>query len=241
MAQKDCTVEIVLCTQNLSAKSRLDVETILRALPLRPNESWVLLEFHSQNYGNRKDLRSVMLHYGLKRALESSPDFFAILDYDDFLFNFAYSELLDQQLKYGHPISLARVYGAAYEESGLVVTQTNSGYFKGKNYRQFIKWNFIPTHSVLIPKSELRSLDIAFIPGMKFLEDYYLLLQVVGPANSNWQALSAKHQKFIGIYSLHSQGTLSATNISMKLGVLQSREYRLAINEIEKLKRSLRS
>jgi len=241
VAQRGCNLHIVLCVQNLSSKSRSHIKRIINEIPLRPNDRCDLLEFRSADYGDRKDLRSEMLHYGIQKAIESPSGYLAILDYDDVIFDFAYSYQIDQQVESDKPISLARVYAVTYEKTGLVVTQRIPNYFRGKSFRDFTKWNFIPTHSILIKKSELMDRNLIFKPGMKLLEDYFLLLQIIGPHNTNWQELRAKNNNFIGVYSLHSDGTLSDTSSSQRLETIQSEEYRFATAQIRELKRTIKS
>ena len=77
----------------------------------------------------------------------------------------------------------------------------------------------------MISKKAIDNKELSFIPGMKYMEDYYLLLQLIDPDSSDW--LSATEKIYIGEYmhDLHNgHGTLSRGDL-YKSKLLSNSEY----------------
>jgi len=83
--------------------------------------------------------------------------------------------------------------------------------------------------------------DIEYFDDMKYLEDYYLTLQIFTEGNVDWESL--KFNYYVGDY-IHSDdgnNTLAVIGDDEKKDITKNAEYLLCENRISELRKKLKS
>lgn len=171
-----------------------ELQQVIDSIPWSNNNTPKILYFSSSD--DEPDCRARMLVQPLKQL---TARYFAYLDYDDYLYPFAYSYLLGRMRSTTKAIAFGRVYVAWADFGRQVIEEKKRVFEYGYSYEQFVRLNHAPLHSFLLDASQLNLEELEFIPGMRYMEDYYLTLQLFRRDNCDWESLLIS--KYIGDYT----------------------------------------
>lgn len=220
----------IICCQNLTLDEQSQLSDLLESIRLIPSERIEIIHFRADAH---QDLRTQMLNDGLKRVTTRYATF---LDYDDRLFSHAYEWLVDRLEESAFAVSAARVYETSSKHSTGVMTTRRRSFEFGSNFYDFIAKNFLPIHSFMLDLSKLTVEHIEYDEDMKFMEDYYLTLQVFNRTNTDWQGLAKN--VYIGDYVHSSEDqTLAFTDHSQRTALIEQPDYQYCESKIKALKK----
>ncbi len=203
LAQGDCRVQVYLTLQDLDDEGVEQLQDELECLPWDEGCQPVLRRYIST--AENPDLRALMLNDGLKAV---GGGYAAFLDYDDVLFPHAYRSLLARLKATGSNATFARVYSTAVDaETGLLLRRDRV-YDYGHSYEEFVRCNHAPLHSFMLDLQRIDLSSLVHFDDMKYMEDYYLTLQLFNRRDTDWASL--RHDLFIGDY-IHRVGDVSHT------------------------------
>ncbi|WP_127806314.1 glycoside hydrolase family 99-like domain-containing protein [Hydrogenophaga sp. NH-16] len=236
LAHTQTSVEVLVLAQDLDMEQQARVAEWLNSLPL-PNSLHQIRVESFQSTAEQSDLRCEMLNRGVA---EATFPYFTFLDYDDTLFPGALTHLARRLVSTGARATFGRVYHADLDdETGLVQERrVNHGY--GSTYEDFVHDNCAPIHSFMIDKRKLDLDGIRYFPDMKFMEDYYFLLQVFDQETTDWAALETP--KMLGDYNFRVSGrnhTLVFRDMSDRQRVLDNPHYQICDRRINELRQRL--
>ena len=194
-------VQVVLMMQNCSTDQVQSAENFLIALPFLKSRRVLKIDqkFKGKinqnthiicNLKSKKDIRAKLLDVGLKL---STCRYFAILDYDDIVYQHCYSFLID---KLENSNSVIAIGGC--KKVGLSVKNLKVPFISSKvpflNRKitiadQFVE-NFIPIHSFVIDKKRIKKQDLFFNTKLGALEDYDFLLRIQSQYLSEFSGMS---------------------------------------------------
>lgn len=220
-AQRDCRVQPWIALQDMSDEEVAELQAELQELPWYVGCEPVLRRYSSS--AEQPDLRSLMLNDTIKAI---GQGFAAFLDYDDILFPDAYATLLHRLTSSSKNASFGRVYSTTVDlVSGLVIGRERV-YDYGHTYEEFVLHNHAPLHSFMLNLDLIDLTCINYFDDMKYLEDYYLTLQVFTPEGTDWDSLYQGN--FIGDY-IHRRGdkshTLAVTDQGDRRRLLKDDDY----------------
>lgn len=236
-AMHECLVRPLIAAQDLaelqvSALNQLldDFSWPARATPV------VHQYFSPEGCG---DLRSKMLNESLRRV---DTQYAAFLDYDDLMMSHAYAWLVGRLRKTGKAVAFGRVYGTAYDCANGYFIERIKEYEYGNSYEEFVNLNHAPLHSFLMDVSKLDIKNIFFHEDQRYMEDYFLTLQLFRRDNCDWDGLV--QNVYIGdyIHSIDRAHTLAFSSDSRdadRQALLESPEYLLCEQRIIDLRRAL--
>lgn len=235
-AMQDCRVTPLVVTQDLNEFQHSQLEKLLECVPWANDVAPIILPFFSEN--GRGDLRSKLLNEGLMAV---KTRYAAFLDYDDLLFPTAYQWLLSRLIKTGKAVSFGRVYATNYKYAEGVIVNRERTYEYGCSYDEFIEFNHAPLHSFMLDLSKIDRQKIIYHENQKFMEDYYMTLQIFTMENSDWKALDMN--KYIGDYmhSVDRSHTLAFSNNRDRMELLNSEEYKCCEQWILEIKNKMHS
>lgn len=185
----------------------------------------------------RGDLRSIMLNESLRRA---KTRFVGFLDHDDLLFPDAYSWLAGRLVATGKAIAFGRVFQATYDRARDLIIDRARVYESGSSHADFVDNNFAPIHSFLLDVSRLDVGKVRHFDDQRYMEDYYLMLQLVTRDNADWDGLAMN--RYVGDY-LHVVGggqTLAITDPATRMRMLGDPLYQRCERRINELRARLR-
>ncbi len=217
-AMGGCRVQPYIVAQDLDETQKEDLQKLIDSycweLPAR-------VKFY-QSLNGTGDLRSKMMNEALR---EVTTRYAAFLDADDRLFPHAWSWLVERLQCSGKAIAFARVYKALSNLSEKVICQRIRAFEYGTTYQDFIKNNHSPIHSFLLDLTRLDVQDTIYHDDQKYMEDYFLLLQLVTPDNSD--RLGLEENFYIGDYLFRQdqEQTLALTSQKSFEDTLESPEY----------------
>lgn len=221
LAQRDCRVQPWLALQDMSDEEVAVLQHELQSLPWHAGCEPVLRRYHSSDA--QPDLRSLMLNDALKAIGQC---YAAFLDYDDVLFPTAYATLLERLKASGKNASFGRVYSTTVDAASGLVIKRERVYDFGHTYEEFLVRNHAPLHSFMLDLERIDLTQIHHFDDMKYMEDYYLTLQVFTPDGTDWASL--RKDTFIGDY-IHRRGdathTLAITDQDARRQLLEDDEY----------------
>lgn len=192
-AQTDCRVRPWLALQDVSAAEAAALEGEIARLPFDRDWAPVLRRFSSTV--DRPDRRAELLKESLR---EIGSGLVHVLDYDDVIFPDAYKELSARLRETRKNATFGRVYSTTVDSSSRLILRRERIYDWGQTWADFFKLNIAPIHSFLLDLDRIDLGRIESIPDMKYLEDYYLTLQIFSPEETDWSSL--KRDLFIGDY-----------------------------------------
>ncbi len=213
-----CRVQPYIVAQDLDDNQKATLQELI------DQYCWELpakVKFY-QSINGAGDLRSRMMNEALR---EVTTRYAAFLDVDDRLFPHAWSWLADRLQRSGKAIAFARVYRALSSLSDKVIHQRVRAFEYGTTYRDFITNNHSPVHSFLLDLTRLDVEEVIYHDDQKYMEDYFLLLQLVTPDNSD--RLGLEKNFYIGDYLFRQdrEQTLALTSPSSVRRVLDLPEY----------------
>ena len=219
-AMRDCIVTPLLAIQDLDEKQKEKLSALLEEIPF-PEGVEPQIEDYS-TAGLKGDLRTLMMNDALKRV---KTRYAAFLDYDDLLFPDAYAWLLDRLEKTGKAVTFGRVYAASYNSQTDTLTKRERQFEYGYSYEDFIHDNHAPIHSFMLDLDQINLAKIVYHQDQKYMEDYYLTLQIFNKDNTDWESLSLNH--YIGdyIHSTDREHTLAIADDTERDELLQDPTY----------------
>lgn len=235
LAQSGCRVRPCVGVQDLPEPAASDLLREIEALPwaegCRP-----LIRFF-QGTPDCPDQRSAMLNEMLRAA---GPDHVGFLDYDDLLFPLAYRSLLERLEVTRAQVTFGRVYSTIVNPATGFVIRRERVYDYGHSLDDFLTNNCAPLHSFLLDMREIDACTLEYFSDMKFMEDYYMTLQLFTQAKVDWASLGLGN--FIGDY-VHMVGgeanTLAVADPEKRSAQLASSDYRFSEIRIAELKRRI--
>ena len=236
-AQADCRVQLHLAAQDLDDQDldRLDAE--LARVPWAEGCEPIIRRYHASE--SNPDLRSLMLNETLRAV---GKGYAAFLDYDDVLFPQAYRSLVKRLRASGKNATFARVYATRVDARTGMILQRDRTYEYGFSYEEFIRLNHAPLHSFMLDLDRLDLSTVHYHDDMKYMEDYYLTLQLFTRQDTDWASL--RHCEFIGDY-VHRVGdesnTLALHDEDERQALLGSEHYAMCEARITELRRRLAS
>ncbi|MDP3414621.1 glycoside hydrolase family 99-like domain-containing protein [Falsiroseomonas sp.] len=235
LSQEGCNVRACIGVQDMQDSELADLRRAVEALPWAADCQPVFRAFHSN--ADAPDLRSEMLNEMLRVA---GPDYVAFLDYDDIMFPHAYGTLLRRLRETQKNATFARVYSTKLDHERGLVLQRDAVFTHGRNYQDFLITNHAPIHSFMLDMRKIDASTIEYFSDMKFMEDYYLTLQIFSAEGSDWDSL--RQNVFIGDYIyLHGgkSNTLAIDDAERRRESITGVDYRLSETRIAKLKRQI--
>jgi len=237
VTQVDCNVRLHLAVQDLDEDdlSRLGEE--LARVPWAAGCEPIVRPYYSSE--SNPDLRSLMLNESLKAV---GKGYAAFLDYDDLLFPQAYESLLSRLKSSGKNATFGRVYATSVDALTGTILKRDRTYEYGFSYEEFIRLNHAPLHSFMLNLDKIDLGRLHYHDDMKFMEDYYLTLQLFTPKETDWASL--RQCNFIGDY-IHRVGdesnTLALHDEKARQALLTSHHYVVCEERITELRRKLAS
>jgi lipopolysaccharide biosynthesis protein len=233
-AMKGCNVTPLVAAQDLSSEQARALEMLVQNVPWAPGVEPRIRHFTS---GNAGDLRSLLLNKSLQ---EVETRYAAFLDFDDRLMPHAYEWLLGRLQTTGKAIAIGRVFESHYDPKSEMLVERNRQHQFGYSYSDFVTANIAPLHSSMLDLSQLRVGELKFFEDQRFLEDYFLLLQLVTLDNTDWNGLS--QDMYIGDYICFDDNRNTLAIADQKKGeeIRNSPDYLLCERRIRDLKSSLK-
>lgn len=231
-AMRDCISVPLITAQGFDEAKTAELDSILQQYNFAKKNAQVM-HFAAQE---GQDLRSKMLNEGL---LAVKTQYAAFLDYDDFVFNDAYAWLIERLHKTRKAVAFGRVYATSYETTTGRFLQRSRTYEYGGSYSEFVRLNHAPLHSFLLDVKKIDLSKIKYFDEQKYMEDYYLTLQLFTEENSDWEGLSLN--RYVGdyIHSVDSGHTLAFVNDEEREQLLRGAEYQECEERIHQLRCSL--
>lgn len=231
-AMRDCVSVPLITAQGFDEEKTEELNTILQQYNFAKKNARVI-HFEAQD---GQDLRSKMLNEGL---LAVKTQYAAFLDYDDFIFNDAYCWMIERLHKTRKAVAFGRVYATSYEVATGRFLQRNRTYEYGSNHAEFVRLNHAPLHSFLLDLKKIDLSNIKYFDEQKYMEDYYLTLQLFTPENADWEGLSLN--RYVGdyIHSVDSGHTLAFVNDEEREKLLRGAEYQECEERIYQLRCAL--
>ncbi|MBX9914935.1 MAG: glycoside hydrolase family 99-like domain-containing protein [Pseudomonadaceae bacterium] len=235
IVQAGCRVRPFLAVQDVSDDDLVQLEAELARLPWVQGCEPVIRRYQSSD--SSPDLRSLMLNETLKSV---GRGYAAFLDYDDVLFPCAYQGLVKRLQRTGKNASFGRVYSTSVDAVTGLILKRNRTYEYGLSHAEFVRLNHAPLHSFMLDLDQIDLSKLHYYDDMKFMEDYYLTLQVFTPADTDWESL--RNCEFIGDY-VHRLGdfsnTLALSSEQDRTALLQDAHYMVCEGRITELRRTL--
>lgn len=232
IAQSGCRVKPVLAIQDMSDEEIATLEVELARLPWSIDCAPVIRRYFSTEQA--PDLRSLMLNDTLKAV---GTGYAAFLDYDDVLFPDAYSVLLEQLKASGKNATFARVYSTIVDATTGCIIKRDKIYDYGDSYLDFVSHNHAPLHSFMLDLDKCDLEAIHYFDDMKYMEDYYLTMQLFSRSGTDWASLQTCG--FIGDY-IHRIGgddhTLALTDEQQREDLLGNESYRICEARIKAMR-----
>lgn len=207
IAQDECRVCPILAIQDITAE---ELEIMKYEISLLPWAQGCFPEFQTYYSNNENpDLRSLMMNEALKSIRNGYATF---LDYDDVVFPDAYKLLAERLSSTGKNATFGRVYSTIVDsETGLILTRDRT-YTYGYTYDDFVNVNHAPIHSFMLDVSKCDVGSVKYAANMKYMEDYYLTLQLFTREQTDWTSL--ENEVFIGDY-IHRVGSTNSNTLAV--------------------------
>lgn len=235
LAQVDCRVQPWLALQDLTERQLEDLKGRVDSMPWSEDCRPVLRCYRSSP--ENPDLRSLMLNDSLQAV---GRGYVAFLDYDDILFSHAYRTLLNRLSGGDKNATFGRVFSTEVDSSTGMILGREKKYTLGHSYQDYLQQNHAPLHSFMLNLDRVDLSRIHYFPDMRFLEDYYLTLQIFSPEETDWDSL--RNDVFIGDY-IHRRGdqlhTLALSDSEQKNMLLRREEYRMCEARVAELRQKL--
>lgn len=235
-AMSDCIVTPMLAIQDLNEGQKEKLNRMLQEIPFANAVEPQIIDYGSM--GLEGDLRTLMLNDGLKKV---KTRYAAFLDYDDLLFPNAYSWLVGRLRETGKAVSFGRVYAATYSSQTGTLVKRERQFEYGYSYEDFIYDNHAPIHSFMLDLEQINLAKIHYHQDQKYMEDYYLTLQLFSKGNCDWESLS--FNRYIGdyIHSTDRNHTLAISDDEERDKLLSDLTYQRDEKRITDLRKQLRN
>ncbi len=218
-AMQECAVTPIIAAQGLSIATQSALDKLLMSIPFAKGVIAKIIPF-----ANNKaiDLRSKMLNESLQQV---DTRYATFLDHDDLLMADAYSWLLNRLCVTSKAVAFGRVFKTDYQAEQQLLLKRVKQFEFGACYEDFLYNNHAPLHSFMLDLSQLNVTSIKYHDEHKYMEDYFLTLQLFNEDNCDWDSLS--FNKYLGdyIYSVDREHTLAFNQESDKTDILQDDHY----------------
>lgn len=234
VAMRNCICVPLIAAQDLSPSQAKELTNLLADFPWHTDNQPIV--HHYQSPSGIQDLRSKMLNESLRQI---KSRYAAFLDYDDLLMPHAYEWLINRLKQTGKAVAFGRVYSTYYNVARGQFLERAKAYEYGYSYAEFVRQNHAPLHSFLLDVSKLDLDALVYYDDQRYLEDYFLTLQLFTEENCDWEGL--KLNQYIGdyIHSIDRSHTLAFTDDSERQMLLKQPDYILCENRIEDLRLGL--
>lgn len=235
-AVHSCIVRPIICAQDLSADQFKALSEICSSFDYKSYSKVEVIKFFSKNKAG--DIRSKLLFDGLHAA---KTEYVAFLDHDDLMLTDSYSYLIGRMVKTGKAVSFGRVYDTTYESNTEKLLKRSKTYEYGYSYEEFLEVNHAPLHSFLINKNKIDLSSLAHFEDQKFMEDYYMTLQMFGRDNTDWASL--RENFYVGdyVHCIDRTHTLAISDDKSRNAVLKNSEYEKCEQRVLDLKKRITS
>ena len=219
-AMQECVVVPCIAAQDLNEQQTAALQAALGDIKWAGTAKPVIHHYRSPNGDG--DLRSRMLNETLGKV---KTRYAAFLDYDDILMSHAYNWLLGRLEQTGKAVSFGRVYRMHYNTVTGRYMERKRAFEYGYTYDEFMNYNTAPLHSFMLDLKQLDLGRIVHFEDQRFMEDYFLLMQLVNRDNADWQGMA--ENVYIGdyIYSVDRAQTLAILDEQERQSLLSSPEY----------------
>lgn len=235
-AQAGCRVRPILAVQDLSSDAIVALERLCSQIPWAAGCEPVITRFTSTE--SVRDLRSTMLNESLRSVRDR---YAAFLDYDDVVFFDAYEWLVGRLKTTGKNAAFGIVYSTEFNPLENCIGTRSVVFDYGCDYRSFVGHNHAPIHSFMLDMSRIDVQAIKYFPDMKYMEDYFMTLQIFSEHETDWASLGER--KFVGDYYHHVEGfcenTLALVDDAKRAALLSDGEYLECERRIKKLRSNL--
>lgn len=193
-------LEIIVAVQNGSEALSARLEGIFSHLPFIGSTHRIL----PVTVAEGQDGRSMLLNQGIQAA---EGRFLAFLDYDDVMYQHAYSLMLSRMKECGAAIVVAGCRKAHQQslESDYFIQRKEHYQDKKRNKFDLFAENFIPFHSFVIDRKTVKQDDLAFDETLSCYEDYLFLLNLAAKYSFDFALLD----KPVAEYRIRTDGTNS--------------------------------
>jgi len=233
-AMNHCIVKPLIATQDLDEDQ---FNTLFKMLNdfIWSNDAEPSVLKYSSSTGN-SDIRSKLLNDSLKSV---DTHYATFLDYDDYLLPDSFAWMINRLTVTGKAVTFGRVYYTSYQSKESIFLGRNKAFEYGSSYKDLVTHNFAPLHSFMFDMNKLDLSNVVYFEFHKFMEDYYLLLQVINQENSDWESLLDNH--YIGDYikSVDRSHTLAIDDEEERQNLLLNPEYILCEERIHQIKKNL--
>ena len=235
VAQQGCHVQPILTVQDIPEPRLRELQDHINTLPWGPDCEPIWLQYSSS--AATSDLRSKMLNEGLRKA---ATGYAACLDHDDIVFNDAYAWMLARLEETGKNATFGRVYVAHLDHDNFLLSRQRR-FERGLAYPDYYDNNHAPLHSFMLNLNQFSIHQTIYFDDMKYMEDYYLTLQIFSPEGTDWDALA--YHRYVGDYNHRSGGhghTLALNNEHQLKNLLEQKDYIRCDQLINELRRQIR-
>lgn len=224
---QECVVVPLIATQDLSEEQVAVLDNVLKEFVWADGFEPQVDQYHSADGDG--DVRSKMLNESLRQV---KTRYAAFLDFDDLLMSHAYDWLITRLKQTGKAVSFGRVYSTAYDEKTGLFLDRKSEFVHGYSYDDFFNLNHAPLHSFMLDLTQLDLSRIVYYDDQRFMEDYFLTLQLFTRENADWASLAKN--VYIGdyIHSVNRAQTLAFSDKKEREALYSNPEYMLCEERI---------
>jgi lipopolysaccharide biosynthesis protein len=233
-AMRNCVVTPMIAAQDLDETLRSRLDALLAEMSAVLLAPAVVVPYQSDT--GHGDLRSKMLNESLRKV---QTRYAAFLDYDDLLLPHAYEWLIRRLATTGKAIAFGRVYSTAFNSKTGGFLKRERAFEYGYTYADFLSVNHAPLHSFMLDVAQLDFSKVIYHDDQKYMEDYYLTLQLFREHNADWASLA--ENMYIGdyIHSVDRNHTLAFADDVERQALLMNGEYQTAERRIHEMRRQV--
>lgn len=219
-AQVDCSVQPILAVQDLTDNMLSILQVMLKKIPWARGCDPIIREYHSTE--KNPDLRSLMLNDALKGVTTAYASF---LDFDDVVFHDSYRWMTDRLRQNNKNACFGLIFTTDFNLRENKIKQRKIVYDYGTDFKNFLRVNHSPIHGIMLNLSKIDLDQIEYFEDMKYMEDYYLTMQIFTDDGTDWDSL--RERKFVGDYFHYEDKdqTLGIREEKERIQLISSSEY----------------
>ncbi len=230
----NCVVTPLIAVQDLDKSQLKQLEKLLEEIPFSYGISPEVVCYYSSD--GKHDMRSTMLNKSLKNV---KTRYGAFLDYDDLLFPDAYSWLIDRLNRTEKAVTFGRVYDTKYDCKVEMLLERGNYFEYNTSYGEYLNHNHAPIHSFMLDLDQLDVSQIIYHKDQKYMEDYFLTLQLITRDNTDWDSLL--ENVYIGdyIHNVNRVHTLAISDEEERKALLSDLQYQKDEARINSLRQKI--